>query len=199
MLGFWRAAMKGPVACATLVLGVFIAIHLHTLVLDQTVEPVPSAVFGNVPADRSRLLDLNPVRERRIGGAYTADPAGTAALYPVDQFILENWLRGEFPFWNPFVLSGLPLLADGYWQIFYPLNCILLIGERWWIVYSHIHLLLAAFFLSLLYYQLRPRRIEAVLAAIGSVGVGWLLLYLPMLIFISMIPWGILFLLSCEV
>src|ERR1700736_993894 len=189
--------MKTKFGWEIFVLTTFLAIHLHTLLLDQTVEPPPSAVFGNLSGGETRLLDQNPRPEGHFR-YYTADPIGTAALYPIDHFILESWSRGEIPLWNPFVLTGIPLVADGYWQIFYPPNALrLLIGAGWWFVYSYIHLVLIAFFLALLYYNIRPRTAEAVLAGIGSFGLGWLLFYLPTLNFISVIPWGIL-LLACN-
>ena len=196
----WWRRIQARFGWALLVLAAFFAIHLHTIVLDETLEPPPSAVFGNLSGTETRLLDREPRREVRLRSFYyTADPTGSSALYPVDHFILDNWRHGQFSLWNPFVLTGLSLIADGYWQLFYPPNAMLLVlGEAWWTIYSYVHLLLAALFLAWLYYTLRPRRFEAALAAIASFGVGWLLFYLPMLMFVSVIPWGISLLLASE-
>jgi len=41
-------------------------------------------------------------------------------VYPNRQFISDTLQNGEFPLWNPFILSGHPLVADPYVALFYP-------------------------------------------------------------------------------
>ena len=45
---------------------------------------------------------------------------------PFRQFVRERLLRGELPLWNPFLFGGTPALAEAQYQVFYPLNLLLL-------------------------------------------------------------------------
>jgi len=45
---------------------------------------------------------------------------------PFRQFVRERLLRGELPLWNPFLFGGTPALAEAQYQVFYPLNVLLL-------------------------------------------------------------------------
>jgi len=44
--------------------------------------------------------------------------------YPVRFFAATSLVRGEFPFWNPYVFGGMPFFADIQTAVLYPLNLI---------------------------------------------------------------------------
>lgn len=74
---------------------------------------------------------------------------------PAKRLVAESILRfGELPGWNPFVLGGVPFLADPSFAVYYPMNLIfLLFPERFfsfahtWYLAAHIPLAFAGYFL----------------------------------------------------
>ncbi|MCE5270167.1 YfhO family protein [bacterium] len=44
--------------------------------------------------------------------------------YPVRFFAATSLVRGEFPFWNPYVFGGMPFFADIQTAVLYPLNLV---------------------------------------------------------------------------
>jgi hypothetical protein len=47
-------------------------------------------------------------------------------FYPYMSFVHEELRHFRFPFWNPFVMSGYPIIGDMEAQIFYPINWLFL-------------------------------------------------------------------------
>ncbi len=47
--------------------------------------------------------------------------------YPLRLFAAEQWLSGRVPLWNPYVLSGAPLLAEAEIGVLQPLNAVFLL------------------------------------------------------------------------
>ncbi len=54
--------------------------------------------------------------------------------FPYRLFAATSLRRGQFPFWNPYVFSGMPFFADVQAAVLYPLNLILtIVASRQWL------------------------------------------------------------------
>lgn len=48
-------------------------------------------------------------------------------FYPVMKIVKEQYLRGQFPFWNPYMFSGFPLMAGAQHAVLYPVSMLILL------------------------------------------------------------------------
>jgi hypothetical protein len=87
--------------------------------------------------------------------------------YPMKRIVRLELLRGEIPFWNPYHNSGQPLLANPQYQVFYPLQALILLPSYRLGFQLHvlIHLYIA---LIGMYLMLRDRALSTEAAAFGS-------------------------------
>lgn len=98
--------------------------------------------------------------------------------YPLRVFAAEQWRSGQVPLWNPYVLSGFPLLAEGQVGVLYPLNALFLLpmpAYRALTLFVTLHLTLAATFTYILARSLGINRAGATLAGL-SFGFGGFLM-----------------------
>ncbi|HVT43119.1 MAG TPA: YfhO family protein [Thermoanaerobaculia bacterium] len=118
--------------------------------------------------------------------------------YPTKRIVREVILGGSFPFWNPYYAAGQPMAANPEYEVFYPLQWLILIpdynlGFRFHIV-IHIYLGLAG-----MYALLRSMRLGIPAAFFGAFvfGLGGLFLslvnLLPILFCVSWLPLILLF------
>lgn len=73
--------------------------------------------------------------------------------YPLRVLAAAQWQSGQVPLWNPYVLSGFPLLAEGQVGVLYPLNVLFLLplpAYRALTLFVTLHFTLAAVFTYLL-------------------------------------------------
>ncbi len=64
-------------------------------------------------------------------------------FYPMWEFVRRCLLKGELPFWNPFINGGQPLIGNPQMGVFYPTTPLLywLPTERWLSLITALHLL----------------------------------------------------------
>ncbi len=122
----------------------------------------------------------------------------TRYYYPTKQILRNIVLGGEFPYWNRFYSAGQPIAANPEYEVFYPLQWLILLpnydlGYRLHIL---IHVPIAAIGMYLLLRSLRLRIAAAffggMVFAIGGVFVS-LINLLPILFCIVWIPYVLLF------
>lgn len=120
---------------------------------------------------------------------YSYERTAVANAFPSDlvleyfprRLIATQMLRdGHLPLWNPFVLGGMPLLADGYSALLYPLSVLFLllpVGPAFgW--FALVHLALAGLGSYWLARTLGLRPVSATLAGVGYMGNGFLMAWL---------------------
>ncbi|MDH7571759.1 MAG: hypothetical protein QHJ73_19435, partial [Armatimonadota bacterium] len=76
---------------------------------------------------------------------YSGDTA--FVFLPFRHYVTACWQRGELPLWNPCLFGGTPALAESQYQVFYPLNLLLLVTGvprgMGWMLPLHLALLAA--------------------------------------------------------
>lgn len=122
----------------------------------------------------------------------------TRFYFPTKAVIRSVILSGEFPYWNPYYAAGQPMAANPEYEVFYPLQLLILLpdfdlGFRLHII---VHFYIAAIGM---YFLLRSLRLRISSCLFGSISValgGLFLSYgnlLPYLFAGSWIPWSLLF------
>lgn len=88
--------------------------------------------------------------------------------YPLKSLALDLVKQGHLPFWNPYILIGMPLLADWQAAVFYPLNILMiLIGNlNGWTVMIILQPLLSLFFMFIFLRVFKLSTISSVFGAI---------------------------------
>lgn len=96
---------------------------------------------------------------------------------------IDMYKKGELPIWNPYEMSGKPLLANFQSGVFYPLNVILFIQPFYisWSIYIIAQLILGGVFM---YFYLRFLKISYAARIFGSI--TWIFSGF----FISWLEWG---------
>jgi hypothetical protein len=90
--------------------------------------------------------------------------------YPLRILAAEQWLSGQVPLWNPYVLSGTPLLAEAEIGVLQPLNTVFLLPippYRALTLFVTLNLTLAATFTYILARSLGIGRAGAALAGLS--------------------------------
>lgn len=122
----------------------------------------------------------------------------TRYYYPTKRIIREVILAGEFPYWNPYYSAGQPMAANPEYEIFYPLQLLILLpdydlGFRLHVI---IHYLIAAIGMYLLLRSMDLGLAASLFGAISS-ALGGLYMslgnLLPILFAAAWIPWILLF------
>jgi hypothetical protein len=93
--------------------------------------------------------------------------------YPLRVLAAEQWKAGQVPLWNPYVLSGSPLLADAQIGVLQPLNALFLLPippYRALSLFVALNLSLAAIFT---YVLARSLSIGRVSATVGGLSFGF--------------------------
>jgi hypothetical protein len=111
--------------------------------------------------------------------------------YPRRLLATEILRSGEIPLWNPNIMSGMPLLADGYSALLYPLSLlfvVLPVGAAFgW--YAFVHLLLAGLGAYWLARGLALRPLPALAAGLTYMGSGWSMTWLGFPEFSAVTAW----------
>ncbi|MEA2162050.1 MAG: hypothetical protein QOK37_177 [Thermoanaerobaculia bacterium] len=120
--------------------------------------------------------------------------------FPMKHIVREAMLSGEFPFWNRYYSGGQPIAANPAYELFYPLQWLILVGSyRFGFalhIVAHVYVALAG-----MYLLLREMRLGRPAALFGSLsfGMGGLLIgglpMLPTFFVWSLAPivgWGVL-------
>jgi len=89
-------------------------------------------------------------------------------LFPWKHFVVENFKHLEIPFWNPYSLSGNPLMANFQSGSFYPLNLIFFIFnfQDSWTIFIILSPILAFFFAYLFLRELGLKTISGIFAGL---------------------------------
>lgn len=99
--------------------------------------------------------------------------------------------QGHLPLWNPYVLGGMPLLADGYSALIYPFSMLFVllpVGHAFgW--FALFHLLLAGLGAYWLGRVLGLSPLAALFAGIGYMGNGFLMAWLAFPEFVAVSAW----------
>ena len=104
---------------------------------------------------------------------YAGDTA--FVFVPFRQFLTEHLAMGKLPLWNPFLFGGTPALAESQYQVFYPINLLMLpLGAArgmGWILALHLFIMGVGTFLFLrqsLELKTLPALLGAVAFAFGA-------------------------------
>ena len=123
-------------------------------------------------------------------------PSDVSLEYYPRRLIATRMLRdGQLPLWNPYILAGVPLLADGYSALLYPLSMlfvVLPVGMAYgW--FTLLHLVMAAWGAYWFARVLRQPPWSAGLAGLVFVGSGFALTWLHFTEFVAVLglfPWA---------
>ena len=149
--------------------------------------------FANVLFTDQVLVSDNLDRYYPWKGYGTAEPRRAAVNlmadrvveeYPQKLLALRMVRRGQLPLWNPYILSGVPLLAiEPARGFFYPMNVIFYLMDplKAFGYVSVVQLFLAATFTYLFLMSVELRRLSALLGAIVFGLGGFFLAYLSLL------------------
>lgn len=119
-------------------------------------------------------------------------PSDLVLEYFPRRLIATQMLReGHLPLWNPYVLGGMPLLADGYSALLYPFSVLFVllpVGYAFgW--FALLHLLLAGLAAYWLARGLGLASLPALLAGSGYMGNGFLMTWLLFPEFVAVSAW----------
>lgn len=101
-------------------------------------------------------------------------------LYPWRILSMESFRHGQWPLWNPYSLSGMPLLANWQSAPFYPLNIFMLIfGDLWgWTLLIIAQPVLSLYFMYLYLRQIRLKTINSLIGAVVFSFSGFMVTYM---------------------
>lgn len=105
--------------------------------------------------------------------------------------IREAFSVGEFPLWNPKILTGIPFLAAGQASTFYPLNFLFYVlpldlAYGW---FTAVQIAIAGFSMYLLGRVLRLRPLAALYGAVVYMFSGFLIVSVVFTMFVAAVPW----------
>src|SRR5262245_16838001 len=111
--------------------------------------------------------------------------------YPRRLLATQMIRNGQLPLWNPYIMGGMPLLADGYSALLYPLSLVFVVlpvaqAFGW---YALIHLALAGLGTYWLARGLGHRPLPATASALAYMGCGFTMSWLGFPEFIGVIAW----------
>lgn len=119
-------------------------------------------------------------------------------LFPWKHFAIESYREGQIPLWNPYNLSGNPLMANFQSGVFYPLNIVFLPNFlTGWIFFIILIPILASFFTYLYLREINVGRNASLFGAISFAfssymtvwmeygNVGHTFLWLPLAFFLT--------------
>ena len=158
---FWRVPVQGR-----------ILLPLDTLF---TYEPWRSEISGALGV--------------RVWNPWLSD--GVRFYYPLLNFVQSLWQQGQIPFWNPYAVAGMPVLASGNNQVFYPITLLLLLAMpaaqalSWSTIW---HAFLGSLFCFLFIRTLGAGYLGALIGAISFV-FGALIYWMPALPAFQAIIW----------
>lgn len=89
-------------------------------------------------------------------------------LFPWKYFVVENLKRFEIPLWNPYYLSGNPMLANFQSGVFYPFNLIFLTINfvDAWTIFITLSPILSSIFMYLFLRELKLKNLSSIFASI---------------------------------
>ncbi|HZG68178.1 MAG TPA: YfhO family protein, partial [Herpetosiphonaceae bacterium] len=127
----------------------------------------------------------------RTAVANTAPSDLLLEYYPRRLIATQMLREGHLPLWNPYVLGGMPLLADGYSALLYPLSVLFVLfpvayAFGW---FALLHLMLAGLAAYWLARGLGLPPLPALLAGIGYMGNGFLMAWLLFPEFAAVAAW----------
>jgi hypothetical protein len=171
LLFFWRVPLLG-----------YVLLPLDNL---YTYEPWRSEIHG------ANAIPLwNPA---------TSD--GVRSVYPLAKITTESWQRGEIPFWNPYALTGMPILAAGTYQALYPIANLFRLSMAveqaisWSLIF---HFFLGSAFTFMFLRELGARQLGALVGAIAFVFNGQIMVWLTTPSIVETMFWLPLILWSIE-
>ncbi len=115
---------------------------------------------------------------------------------PARVFLIESLRRGEFPLWNPYILSGSPFLADLNLSLLYPFNLLYFFFSpfralTWNIILSFV---LALWGIMVLGKKIKLSQFASLVSAVIYTFSGTMVVYtnnLPMLQVAALLPWAV--------
>jgi membrane protein YfhO len=156
---------RGELAVGAVFVGLLTLIFFGSLLTGKTLSNIPSTQQLSAPwHGLSKPLFSYPQSDQ-------------ADLY-FPHTVLETtaWRSGTMPFWNPYSLGGIPLLANGQSGIAYPVRIVLALVVS--PVVNHdlvvvLHVFLSGFFMFLFLKELRLRLVAALFGAPAWMFAGW--------------------------
>ncbi len=145
------------------------------------------------------LLPLMAFPELFLGQATVYRGDLTWIHYPLRTLAAEQWQSGQVPLWNPYVLSGAPLLAEAEIGVLQPLNAVFLLPippYRALTLFVALNLTLAATFTYVLARSLDIGRAGATLAGLSFGFGGFLMAHVTSLnvmtggVWLPLVFWG---------
>ncbi len=101
-------------------------------------------------------------------------------LYPWRILSIEAFRRGQWPLWNPYSLSGTPLLANWQSAPFYPLNILMLLfGDVWgWVLLIICQPVLSLVFMYLYLKQIGVKKTGRLIGSVIFAFSGFMITYM---------------------
>lgn len=159
--------------------------------LNATFAPPKSTSFGITDFVEEVMTPQGDVQPRNLPLFYTADPLGVRHSYGLDPWVLGSLAKFEIPFWNPYQLTGQPLLGAFWYAPLYPGNWLrLYLPETSWDWYYYAHVLLFAFFAYRTALVVSRSAFASVCAGLAAITLGAVTNYLPMQEMTTAMPWG---------
>jgi uncharacterized membrane protein YfhO len=165
-------------------------------------------LFGLLPIPSDTIIGLyHPYRDM-----YAADyPNGipyknflitdpVRQIIPWKLLVVESWKQFELPLWNPYEMSGKPLLANFQAGVFYPLNILLFLPNFaiGWTIFIIIQPILAVLFFYLYTRNLKLSPISSAFGALSFSLSGFLIAWMEWGNIIHTFLWLPLILLSID-
>lgn len=172
----WRDLLAGLI-----LIGVAVGLLWRPMLKGEILLPLD--LVAHMPPWRysyERVPVMNPI------------PSDVPLEYYPRRLVATNMMRqGQLPLWNPYVLSGVPLLADGYSALLYPLSLLFVIlpvahAFGW---YTLFHLILAGLGTYWAARSLKLRPPAALITGLTYMSCGFTMTWLHFPEFIAVIAW----------
>lgn len=136
--------------------------------------PFPSAYQVNHLAPWSAYPEFaSPVKNSAI-------PDVVGQIYPWKKLVIDSWSKGEVPLWNPYILSGTPLLANYQSASLSPLNLLFFVMPfiDAWSLLVLMQPILAGIFMYLLARNFQQSKFAALISAIAFMLSGFIVTWM---------------------
>lgn len=153
--------------------------------------PFPTSYIANDIGPWNKYLPHGPVKN--------GIPDVPGEIFPMRSLVIDLWKEGIVPLWNPYILSGTPLLANFQSAAFFPLNFLFWLFSKIdsWSILVLVQPLLAGVFTYFFVRSLGLQKIAALLSALSFMFCGFLtvwntyttlgftILFLPLILFLT--------------
>ena len=153
--------------------------------------PFPTSYIANNIAPWNSYSERGPIKN--------GIPDVPGEIFPMRSLVIDFWKQGNVPLWNPYILSGTPLLANFQSAVFFPFNVLFFVIPKVdaWSILILLQPILAGIFTFLLCKKLKLSDTASFFASISFMFCGYLtvwgsymtmgytVLFLPLILYLS--------------